>query len=59
MRQALCILLYVFVLLPIWAVRRITGGSRFGRRFHAAPSAWDRPVVRVATVPASPRAKGR
>ncbi|MGP9819423.1 hypothetical protein ACTZWW_05370 [Salinarimonas sp. NSM] len=52
-------LLYVVVLLPIWAVRRITGGSRFGRRFHAAPSAWDRPVVRVAPATVSSRTQGR
>ena len=52
-------LLYVVVLLPIWAARRITGGSRFGRRFHAAPSAWDRPVRRVAPVSVSSRTQGR
>ncbi|WP_043538932.1 hypothetical protein [Salinarimonas rosea] len=59
MLHSLCLLLYVLVLLPIWAVRRLTGGSRFGRRFHAAPSAWDRPVVRVAPVTVSSRTKGR
>lgn len=48
MKQAACILLYLVVLLPIWAWRKLTGTSRFERRFHAAPSAWDRPVPRAA-----------
>lgn len=41
---------YIFLLLPVWAVRKATGTSRFGRRFHRAPTAWDRPASRtVAT----------
>jgi len=34
-------LIYSFVLLPVWAWRRLTGSSRFGCRFHRRLSTWD------------------
>lgn len=43
MSRLLSALVYVFVFLPIWLFRNLTGTSRFGRRIHASPSAWDRP----------------
>ena len=44
MLRALSALLFITVLLPIWAVRRLSGTSRFERRFHQRASTWDRPV---------------
>lgn len=44
MLKVLSVLLFVTVLLPIWAVRRLFGTSRFERRFHQRASTWDRPV---------------
>ncbi len=37
--------LFVVVFVPISLYRRIFGASRFGTRFHQAPSAWDGPGV--------------
>jgi hypothetical protein len=41
MHRVIASLLYLCVLLPVWAWRRLTGGSRFGRRFHMRLSTWD------------------
>lgn len=41
MLKALSVVTYIIIFLPIWAVRRLTGKSRFGRSFHNGPSAWD------------------
>ena len=37
-------IVYILFFLPIWAIRRIFGLSRFERRFHARKSTWDLPV---------------
>ena len=47
----LSLLLYVVVFLPVWAVIRLTGATRFGRRFHQRASTWDRPVGAPRTTP--------
>ena len=49
MLRALSALLFVTVLLPVWAVRRLTGASRFERKFHRRASAWDSPVRQAVT----------
>lgn len=41
MLRVMTFLLYSLVFIPVWAWRRLTGGSRFGRRFHARNSTWD------------------
>lgn len=42
MYRILGVVLYILVFLPIWMFRKVLGGSRFGRLYHRAPSAWDR-----------------
>ncbi|MEV4756230.1 hypothetical protein AB0J86_14110 [Micromonospora sp. NPDC049559] len=39
--RLLAALLFVTVLVPVSWFRRLTGSSRFGRRFHRSASAWD------------------
>lgn len=39
---------FVTVFIPISLYRRLRATSRFGPRFHNAPSAWDKPVARKA-----------
>jgi hypothetical protein len=56
--------IYVLVFLPIWTVVRITGVTRFGRRFHRRRTTWERPVssrsaLEAPTVQPSPSSKGR
>lgn len=41
--KVISLIFYTTILLPIWAARRLTGSSIFGRRFHSRPSAWDKP----------------
>jgi hypothetical protein len=41
MHRVTASLIYSLVLLPVWAWRRLTGGSRFGRSFHKRQSTWD------------------
>lgn len=52
MARLLSALVYLLVFLPIWLFRNLTGTSRFGRRLHASPSAWDRPRQLAARAPA-------
>lgn len=47
MLRFICAIAYILIFLPIWALRRVTGGTRFGPRFHKGRSAWDRPVAGV------------
>jgi hypothetical protein len=42
---ALAWVVFVLVLAPISWWRRLTGLSRFGRRYHRSASAWDRGVL--------------
>lgn len=37
---------FVTVFVPISVYRRLRASSRFGARFHQAPSAWDKPGAR-------------
>lgn len=41
MPRVIASLIYLCVLLPVWAWRRLTGGSPFGRRFRMRLSTWD------------------
>lgn len=41
--KLLSLLFYVIFFLPVWAFVRLTGATRFGRRFHHRDSAWDIP----------------
>lgn len=45
MARVISAIVYIIVFLPIWFVRKVTGGSRFGRQFHRAPTAWDRMIA--------------
>ena len=45
MARVISAIVYILVFLPIWFVRKVTGGSRFGRKFHRGPSAWDRTIT--------------
>lgn len=45
--QALSWLLFLVVLIPVSWTRRLRQSSRFGRKFHRAPSAWDLPLAKV------------
>jgi hypothetical protein len=57
--RILCAMAYVLLLLPLWGLRRATGGSRFGRRFHRGASAWDLPAGRSGSAGlARPQAEG-
>ncbi|MCH9271756.1 MFS transporter [Pantoea ananatis] len=51
MLQVFSISIYLVIFIPIWVLRKVTGFSRFGRRFHLQPSAWDRPVGVDASLP--------
>lgn len=53
MLRILAVVAYVFLLLPIWVARKATGTSRFGPRFHRAPTAWDRPMAHAADATAA------
>jgi FPC/CPF motif-containing protein YcgG len=45
MARILSMIAFVLLLLPVWLFRKVTGTSRFERRFHRAASAWDLPYV--------------
>lgn len=49
MLRALSAAAYLILFLPVWAVRRAFGLSRFGRRFHRGRSAWDLPPPPTAS----------
>lgn len=44
MLKFLAFLIFVVVLLPIGLTRSVLHSSRFGLRFHQAPTAWDHAV---------------
>ncbi|EIK72430.1 hypothetical protein PseBG33_4985 [Pseudomonas synxantha BG33R] len=44
MLRFLAFLMFIVVLLPIGLTRSVFHSSRFGRRFHQAPTAWDHAV---------------
>lgn len=55
--KLLALLFYMVFFLPVWAFVRLTGATRFGRRFHQRDSAWDVPVAAQRHAQAQP-AKG-
>ncbi|KPW80376.1 hypothetical protein [Pseudomonas cannabina] len=44
MLKLLAFLIFFIVLLPVGLTRSVFHSSRFGRRFHQAPTAWDHSV---------------
>ena len=44
MLKTLSLFMYLAIFIPIWAIRRLLGISRFERRFHARKSTWDLPL---------------
>ena len=44
MLRFLAFLVFIVVLLPIGLMRSVFHSSRFGLRFHQAPTAWDHPA---------------
>ncbi|CAM3222318.1 MULTISPECIES: hypothetical protein [Pseudomonas] len=44
MLRFLAFIVFMVVLLPVGLTRSVLHSSRFGRRFHQAPSAWDHAV---------------
>lgn len=42
--RIIALAVYSLFLLPIWVFVRLTGQTRFGRRFHGRETAWDYPV---------------
>jgi len=59
MHRVITLLLFSFVLLPVWAWRRLAGSSRFGRRFHARASPWDRQAISRVLPANTQTGKGR
>ncbi|QUJ69365.1 hypothetical protein KDD30_21610 (plasmid) [Photobacterium sp. GJ3] len=45
MMKFLCLISYLFIFLPVWAVSALLGTGRFNRRFHQRHSTWDKPIT--------------
>ncbi len=43
MIKFLSFIAYIFIFIPIWGVRKLTGSGRFGSRFHKSRTAWNQP----------------